>query len=423
MSNSSKQLNVLLSAYACEPGKGSEPGVGWNIARELSENVNLWVITRANNRNIIEASEEAWTKNTNWIFWDPPHWLCCWKKGSRGVQIFYILWQLGVRSIARNIIEKHSIDIIHHLTFGKYWIPSSLASLNVPFVFGPVGGGEKTPSILAQSLSLRARAQEWIKTAAIKVITCLPSCRMFYRKPAWVFATTQQTRDEMVKLGVSNISILHQSGIDPELIPEFKATDSITEKHNDKLIAITASRLIAWKAVDLAIAAAHLASTKIPIELLILQDGPERLRLQKLSSQLGMNDKVRFLGKLNSHALVQQKIAEADVMIHPALHEAFGQACLESLSLGTPLICLDWAGPGLIVDDKCAIAVKPATRDATINDIADALIKIHLEKQSGFSRSRACQLRARQHFQWKHITSEILKVYQRVRSTSSEFSQ
>ena len=49
-----KRLRVLISAYACEPGKGSEPGVGWNFSKEMAKHHDLWVLTRLNNREIIE---------------------------------------------------------------------------------------------------------------------------------------------------------------------------------------------------------------------------------------------------------------------------------------------------------------------------------------------------------------------------------
>ena len=49
-------MNVLISAYACDPFEGSEPGVGWNWVLLASGVANVWVITRANNRPSIEAS-------------------------------------------------------------------------------------------------------------------------------------------------------------------------------------------------------------------------------------------------------------------------------------------------------------------------------------------------------------------------------
>lgn len=45
---------ILVSAYACEPYKGSEQTVGWNIVLELAKNNIVHVITRANNQEPIE---------------------------------------------------------------------------------------------------------------------------------------------------------------------------------------------------------------------------------------------------------------------------------------------------------------------------------------------------------------------------------
>lgn len=50
-----KCFNVLISAYSCRPAMGSEPGVGWNTARELVKQHRVWVITRDDNRPMIEA--------------------------------------------------------------------------------------------------------------------------------------------------------------------------------------------------------------------------------------------------------------------------------------------------------------------------------------------------------------------------------
>ena len=56
-------MKILLSAYACEPNKGSEPEVGWKWATSLSDlGHEVYVITRSNNKNSIE--QEIQKKNT-----------------------------------------------------------------------------------------------------------------------------------------------------------------------------------------------------------------------------------------------------------------------------------------------------------------------------------------------------------------------
>lgn len=51
--------NLLISAYACEPFKGSEQAVGWNIVLELAKTNNVHVVTRANNKRVIEPNIPA----------------------------------------------------------------------------------------------------------------------------------------------------------------------------------------------------------------------------------------------------------------------------------------------------------------------------------------------------------------------------
>ena len=49
-------MNVLISAYSCEPGEGSERGVGWNVAREVARHHKVWVFTRPDeSQSAIEA--------------------------------------------------------------------------------------------------------------------------------------------------------------------------------------------------------------------------------------------------------------------------------------------------------------------------------------------------------------------------------
>lgn len=409
MESSDRKIKVLLSAYACEPGKGSEPGVGWNVARELSSRVALSVITRANNRPVIEASSEGWCHDVHWVYWDPPRWMTFWKKGGRGVQLFYALWQHGVKRVAERELASRDFDIIHHLTFGKYWIPSRLASLPRPFVFGPVGGGEYTPEGFTSSVGIRGRMSELAKRLAILAVCKLPGSRRLYRSAAWTFAATHQTEEALKALGVTQISVLPQSGIRPEDLPEISPDKEPVG--SSPLTLVTAARLIHWKAVDLAIEAVARASKSVDVQLVVLQDGPELKNLRQLAQDLGLSDRVKFRGRLKRLDDVYEEISRADALIHPALHEAFGQACLEALGLGVPVICLNWGGPGFIVDSATGIAVEPGDRATTIERLAGAISRLAAERQVGISRNDACKSRAFNCFHWELLADEIVGRY------------
>lgn len=50
------QMKVLLSAYSCAPGKGSEQGVGWNFVRQAARFHGVWVLTHEEGHQGIKAA-------------------------------------------------------------------------------------------------------------------------------------------------------------------------------------------------------------------------------------------------------------------------------------------------------------------------------------------------------------------------------
>ena len=70
-------LKILISAYACEPNKGSEPEVGWKIANTLATlGHKVYVITRSNNiENIENYLKYKKTKNITFLYFDLPKWI------------------------------------------------------------------------------------------------------------------------------------------------------------------------------------------------------------------------------------------------------------------------------------------------------------------------------------------------------------
>ena len=82
-----KRLKLVLSLYACEPNRGSEPGVGWAWALGMAKRHETYVLTRANNRAVIEAELERLnlppSETPNFIYVDLSPSICRLKK--RGI--------------------------------------------------------------------------------------------------------------------------------------------------------------------------------------------------------------------------------------------------------------------------------------------------------------------------------------------------
>src|SRR6266516_1550188 len=181
--NDEMSLRVLLSAYACEPGKGSEPGVGWNWVCQAARFHEVWVITRANHRAPIEAALARQPLPTvHFVYVDLPLWVRFWKRGRPSAFIYYYLWQIAAYFTAKELHQQIGFDVVHHVTFVKYAMPSFMALLPVPFVWGPVGGGETTPSGFWKSFSLHGKLYEIFRALVRSLFELDPFVRLTARR-------------------------------------------------------------------------------------------------------------------------------------------------------------------------------------------------------------------------------------------------
>ena len=116
------KLKIFVSAYACEPGKGSEIGVGWHWVLEMSKYFDLWVMTRANNQKPIEDyfrenPEEA--NGIHWVYFDCPNYIKRFKHQMTGVRTYYTIWQHMANKVVKDVMEANEIPIFHLLTYGN----------------------------------------------------------------------------------------------------------------------------------------------------------------------------------------------------------------------------------------------------------------------------------------------------------------
>ena len=85
----------------------------------------------------------------------------------------------------------------------------------------------------------------------------------------------------------------------------------------------------------------HKVQQQIPAKLLMVGDGPDRLKTENLAKELGILDKVLFLGNSNEVAKI---LCYTDVFLLPSLTESFGLAALEAMAANTPVISTNSGG-------------------------------------------------------------------------------
>jgi glycosyltransferase involved in cell wall biosynthesis len=404
------KMKVLVSAYACEPEKGSEPGVGWNWVCQAGRFNEVWVMTRANNRARIEASLiRQPMPNVHWVYFDLPRWARFWKKERRGIHLYYYLWQLGVYFVARKLHREVGFNLVHHVTFVNYWMPSFLALLPVPFVWGPVGGGESAPRSFWRSFSLRGKAYELLRGLARFLGEFDPFVRRAARRAAVGIATTEETAARLRGLGCRKVMVLSQVALPRDEIARLGAF-TVGQSNPFRLVSI--GSLLHLKGFELGLRAFARFQARFPAtEYWIIGDGPERKRLEKLAHNLGLAGKVTFWGTI-PRSEVLEKLADCDVLVHPSLHDSGGWVCLEAMAAGRPVVCLDLGGPALQATEDTGLKVPATLPEQVVSELAAAMTRLARDPDLRIRLGIAARSRAQEHFDWDTKGLFMAKLYQ-----------
>lgn len=404
-------MKVLISAYACEPGKGSEPGVGWNFALHLARHHEVWVLTRANNRPAIEAElARNPVPGLRFVYHDLPPWARFWKRGQRGVQLYYYLWQLTAIPLVRRLHGEVGFDVVQQVTFVKYWAPSALAFLKgVPFVWGPVGGGESAPLAFWRTFGLRGIAYETARTVARFLAELDPLTRLTARRASLALATTPETAGRLKRLGAKRVEVMSEAALPPE---EIEGLSLVAPPPSGPVRFLSIGRLLHWKGFHLGLEA-FARSGLTDAEYWIVGEGPERRRLEALARRLGVADRMRFFGQLSRHRVLEL-LAQVQALVHPSLHDSGGWVCLEAMAAGTPVICLDLGGPAVQVTEETGFKIPARTPEQAVKEMAEAMRRLAEDAKLTRRMGEVARERVREAFSWEPRGEEIAMVYRQV---------
>ena len=162
-----------MGAYACEPGRGSEAGAGWEWSRAAARGHEVWVLTHATNEEPVTRALLAEPALAGWlhpVFLRNPRWVRPLRRRGPSRFLYYVYWQLVTsRRAARRLHETVGFDVAHHVTYASDWLPVGVSHLRqVPFVWGPVGGASTIGDMrLASRLGPRTLLSELTRTALL----------------------------------------------------------------------------------------------------------------------------------------------------------------------------------------------------------------------------------------------------------------
>lgn len=333
-------MRILLSAYACEPHRGSEPEVGLQVVIAAASRHDVWVLTRANNLAVLESHLAGLPERARihlvGLDLGPASLFAKRRLGQIGLYWYYRRWQSAAAVRAEALDAEFDFDLVHHVTFANFWAGAGVERLRKPLVWGPVGGAVDVPAGLLGLLGWRGALIEAARLAARSLLWRTGGRRVARRASV---ALCQNRETQRLVGGLARASVVRPNAAG---IARFEVFDGTPEPG---AIAVP-GRLIPLKAVSLAIRALAMVEDR-RARLVVFGDGPERRRLTRLAERLGVADRVEFAGALPRPEYLE-RFQRCGLLLLPSLREQASLVVAEALAVGMPVVALDQGGPPVL---------------------------------------------------------------------------
>lgn len=391
---------ILIGAYACEPYKGSEQGVGWNWALQIAKRNKVIVITRSNNEPVIsDYLKKHPIDNITFYYCDVPDCIRKYKKGSKGVHWYYYLWQYYCYKMAKKIIQKVRVDYTFTVTFGNMWLPTFLYKLPIKHIWGPIGGEAGIPKVLWNKISLKQKIIECVRLINPYIPISNPFYKQICKRSYKIIARTEEVEKVLPSSCRAKIVVCLETGaskLDCELMKE--SAEKVNA--NDDLVHV--GQMIPRKMLDIGIEAFAKVADKYPqVKFNFVGTGPEKHNLKVLAKSLELEQRVIFHGgKPREEAI--DLMQQSAIVVHPSVYEGGCWSLFEAMMSEKAIVCFDVSGNHVLMSNDCAELIHLMGHEEAVNAFAQKLDLLLGDRKLRKRLGTAAHERILKHFLWEN---------------------
>lgn len=413
-------MKIFLSAIACNPYLGSENYFGWAAVKCLARDHDLWVATSKRHRPGLEKAqfEGLVPRNVHFFYigkydeWRPSRWL-----GRLNDWKEYVNFSKAVLPLARDWQQKVKFDLAHHVTISTWRVATPLWKLDIPFVFGPVGGNEKFPLRFLAMLSPAAARFELFRMLSNVVSRFSPAVRACLRRSAHVLVSNLETENlvKAVRGSVLGVSRLLPGFYADTKIKAF-AHHTVNKQANGPVRLFAGGYMEGRKGIALAVEAlAKVKASGVKFRYRVCSHGPEIGHLRKLARRLGLGDEILFTNPLTGEAYLNE-LAASHAYLLPSFRESSGLTMMEAMLAGCVPVIADCGSPAHIVTEECGYKIPVSSPGQMINDLANVIIAIDRNRKIILEKGAAATQRIATNFSEENYRRTVNAVYASVKA-------
>lgn len=402
------RLKVLLGCYACDPGYGSEPGMGWNFVSNIARHHDVHAIVEEGEfketLTKFAAEHPEKVQNITFHFVRRTHHETLRKFWPPSYYWFYRSWHRRAYKLARELDKKENFDIVHQVTISGFREPGFLWKLGKPFIWGPLGGFTDTPWCLLGSLGLGGALHFAVRNILNGIQKRFGlSCRAAARHSASILTSTTKAVEEIKRFWGREAVLMNEVGLETG----HTTYQPQTHKPGTPLRICWAGEHIPRKALDLLLHA--LPHCKEKMELHVLSKGPRMEAWKQLAHKLGLDNIVTFHGFVPREEAFRI-MSSSHVFCITSVREDTSTVVFEAFRYGLPIIAMDHCGFSSVIDATCGIKIPINSRNQVISDYARHLDTLATDENYRAQLS-AGALKRCQHFTWDAKMEVLNKIY------------
>ncbi len=227
-----------------------------------------------------------------------------------------------------------------------------------------------------------------------------PVLRRIINSCDYLLAASAEIRDVALSLYAHPRAEALTNGVDTALFSP--TTPALPPAAPGVRRVIVPRRLFEKNGVEYFVRALPLMRAQLPVEALLVGDGPERPRLEALARELGVAEACRFLGA-RPNAEMPGLLASAEAAVFPSLMEATSVAALEAMSCGLPVAASNVGGLPEIVDETVGTLFEPANPQSLAERLVDLLKRSDLRQLGRHGRQRVTQSWSSERLALRHV--------------------
>lgn len=331
-------MNILLAAYVCGAGQGSEPGVGWNVARSLAlRGHSVTVVTSPLYEAETRAAIRELQLDIRLVIVPNEHY-----KSNLFIKR-HVKWQRAAAQIIRRETAARHFDVVHHVTFNQYRGLRDVLSAGIPYLVGPVGGAETIPLtfLLYGGLTFMARVKELLRYVSADAIAVIRRCNAC-SSPGKVLASNPST-ERRLNEGLFHLNVPAETcpaiAIDENDIEELPTKENPQQRY----FLLYASLKRAEKGLLTVLKAMALYYRLGGQCRLLLVGAPEEehQRIAAYCQKFGLSDSVVEVHAFVARERMLRLMQGASAVLYAAYRDSGSMTVLEALAKGVPVVCFD----------------------------------------------------------------------------------